>query len=77
MGEETQEKEKKGSGSGCPECSAPIDDLRASCPECGYEYDEKDYNDTEAGKEFVSGANIDDEGNEITDKGPGAEEGAE
>ena len=76
MAEETQEKEKS-SDNKCPECGEPIDDLRASCPECGYEYDEKDYSDKEAGNEFLAGANVDDEGNEITDEGPGVEEGAE
>jgi hypothetical protein len=61
----------------CPECGDPIEDLRATCPNCGYEYKDEDYADSDAGNEFLSGSNIDDEGNEITDKGPGVEEGAE
>jgi len=64
-------------GNSCPECGEPIDNLRASCKECGYEYKDGDYTDTEAGNEFLSGSNIDDSGEEITDEGPGAEEGAE
>ena len=61
----------------CPECGEPIDNLRASCPECGYEYSQDDYTDKDAGNEFLAGSNITDEGEEITDEGPGAEEGAE
>ena len=67
----------KSSDKECPECGEPIDNLRASCAECGYEYQEGDYDDKEAGNEYLSGSNIDDEGEEITDSGPGAEEGAE
>ena len=49
----------------CPECDEPIIDVRAACPNCGYEYKDEDYNDAEAGKEFVSGSAIDEEGNEM------------
>ena len=69
---DTQSSDKK-----CPECGEPIDNLRASCIECGYEYKKDDYDDTEAGNEFLVGSNVDDEGEEITDEGPGVEEGAE
>lgn len=61
----------------CPECGEPIDNLRATCGNCGYEYQESDYDDTEAGNEYLAGSNIDDSGEEITDRGPGVEEGAE
>ena len=81
------EKQEKGSKSdsskgggkenSCPECGEPIDNLRASCANCGYEYKDEDYDDTEVGNEFLAGSNIDEEGEEITDKGPGVEEGAE
>jgi len=57
----------------CPECGEPIEDLRATCPNCGYEYQEKDYDNTEAGNEFLVGSNIDEQGEEITDKGAGVE----
>ncbi len=69
--------ETKSDSKKCPECGEPIDNLRASCPECGYEYGKDDYDDKEAGNEYLAGSNIDDEGEEITDEGPGAEEGAE
>ena len=69
---ESQSSDKK-----CPECGEPIDNLRASCPGCGYEYKKDDYDDKEAGNEYLAGSNIDDDGKEITDEGPGAEEGAE
>jgi hypothetical protein len=69
--------ETKSSDKECPECGEPIDNLRATCANCGYEYQEGDYDDPEAGNEYLSGSNVDDEGEEITDEGPGAEEGAE
>ena len=72
-----EKSETKGKGNTCPECNEPIDDLRATCANCGYEYKDEDYDDPEQGNEVLSGSNIDDEGNEITDEGPGAEEGAE
>jgi ribosomal protein L32 len=69
--------ESKGAANKCPECGEPVEDLRATCANCGYEYKDEDYADPEAGNEFLAGSNIDDEGEEITDKGPGVEEGAE
>ncbi len=75
--EQTTEQGKQAGTNQCPECGHEIEDLRASCPNCGYEYKEGDYEDTDAGNEFLTGSNVDDEGNEITDKGPGVEEGAE
>lgn len=51
----------------CPECGEPVIEVRANCPNCGYEYKDSDYSDKEAGSEFVSGAAVDDEGNEIPD----------
>lgn len=51
----------------CPECDAPIIEVRANCPNCGYEYQDSDYSDKEAGSEFVAGSAVDDEGNEIPD----------
>ncbi len=54
----------------CPECGAPVDDVRATCMNCGYEYKEEDHEDTEAGAEFVTGSQIDDEGNELPDEEP-------
>jgi rubredoxin len=48
----------------CPECGAPVENLRATCPNCGYEYKKGDYDDPEAGDEFRTGSQIDDEGNE-------------
>lgn len=52
----------------CPECGAPVENLRATCPNCGYEYQEGDYDDKEAGNEFLAGSELDDEGNEIVDE---------
>ena len=52
----------------CPECGTPVDDVRASCINCGYEYSEDDHEDTEAGNEFMSGSQVDDEGNELPDE---------
>ncbi len=52
----------------CPECGAPIENLRKTCSSCGYEYKESDYDDMEAGSEFITGSEIDDEGNEIVDE---------
>ena len=92
MAEETKEKdteersepkaggeqdESKSDNKTCPECNEPIDNVRKTCANCGYEYKDSDYDDTDAGNEFMAGSNIDDEGNEITDEGPGVEEGAE
>jgi len=76
MGEQTKEKQAKESNT-CPECNEPIDDLRATCANCGYEYKDEDYADPEKGNEFLSGSNMTDDGEEITDEGPGAEEGSE
>lgn len=56
----------------CPECGAPVDDVRATCPGCGYEYQADDYTDPEAGKEFIAGSAIDDEGREIPDHESGS-----
>ena len=62
----------------CPECDEPIIDVRSACPNCGYEYKEDDYTDKEAGKEFVSGSAIDEEGNEMPeDESGGAGEESE
>jgi uncharacterized protein (DUF983 family) len=85
MAEQTKQQEgeahsggaKEGAANTCPECGEPVEDLRATCANCGYEYKDEDYADSEAGNEFLSGSNIDDEGEEITGKGPGVEEGAE
>ena len=57
----------------CPECGEPVDDVRATCINCGYEYKEEDHEDLEAGSEFVTGSQIDDEGNELPDEEPPAE----
>ena len=51
----------------CPECGAPVENLRKTCSACGYEYKSEDYDDTEAGSEFITGSEIDDQGNEIVD----------
>ena len=61
----------------CPECDAPIIEVRANCPNCGYEYQESDYSDKEAGSEFVSGSAVDDEGNEVPDDETGTGEGGD
>lgn len=66
--DDTLAKEKK-----CPECGEPVDDVRATCINCGYEYKEEDHEDTDAGAEFVTGSQIDDEGNELPDEEPDAE----
>ncbi len=55
----------------CPECGEPIQNLRATCPNCGYEYTDDDYTDTDEGSEFVAGAAIDDQGQEIVDSEAG------
>lgn len=52
----------------CPECGAPVENLRKTCPACGYEYKEGDYDDSDAGNEFLTGSEVDDEGNEIVDE---------
>ena len=59
----------------CPECGAPVENLRKTCPQCGYEYKKEDYSDREAGDEFVAGTEVDDEGNEIEheDDGDGSD----
>jgi len=61
----------------CPECGAPVENLRKTCPNCGYEYEKDDYSDREAGDEFVAGTGVDDEGSEIEveDDGTRKEEG--
>ena len=68
-----QTEDSKADGSTCPECDEPVDNLRKTCRNCGYEYKEEDYDDLEAGNELIAGTNMDDDGNEITDEGPGAE----
>lgn len=57
----------------CPKCGEPVDDVRATCINCGYVYKEEDHEDLEAGSEFVTGSQIDDEGNELPDEEPPAE----
>ena len=57
----------------CPECGEPVDDVRATCINCGYEYKEEDHEDLEAGSEFVTGSQIDEEGNELPDEEPPAQ----
>ncbi len=57
----------------CPQCGEPVDDVRATCINCGYEYKKEDHEDPEAGAEFVTGSQIDDEGNELPDEEPPAE----
>ncbi len=52
----------------CPECGAPIEDVRVSCPNCGYEYRESDYTDPEAGTDFRAGTAVDEEGKEAIDE---------
>ena len=52
----------------CPECGEPIENVRASCPKCGYEYQESDYDQPDAGKEFVTGSEVDDSGEEKIDE---------
>ena len=74
---EVDQDEFKSDDKTCPECDQPIDNLRKTCANCGYEYKDSDYDDEEAGNEFIAGSNMDDEGNEITEEGPGAEEGTE
>jgi len=63
----------------CPECGEPIINVRANCPNCGYEYKDSDYDDEDAGREFVAGSAVDEEGNEVPDDetGGGGEEGSE
>lgn len=63
--DDTLAKEKK-----CPECGAPVDDVRATCMDCGYEYKDEDHEDLNAGSDFVAGSQIDEEGNEMPDQEP-------
>lgn len=58
----------------CPECGAPVDDVRATCINCGYEYGEEDHEDPQAGNEFMSGSQVDDEGRELPDEEPPADD---
>lgn len=53
----------------CPECGAPVDNLRKSCANCGREYQDDDYDDREAGNELRAGVALDDEGNEVVEEG--------
>lgn len=75
-GSEGEEKENKrpddtlADNKKCPECGAPVDDVRATCIDCGYEYKDEDHEDAEAGQDFVSGSQVDDEGNELPDEAP-------
>lgn len=57
----------------CPECGTPVDDVRATCINCGYEYSDEDHENPEAGNEFLSGSQVDDEGNELPDEEPDEE----
>ena len=64
----------------CPECGAPVDDVRATCINCGYEYSDEDHEDAEAGNEFMAGTQVDDEGNEIPedpDEGEGSDDASQ
>lgn len=63
--DDTLAQEKK-----CPQCGERVDDVRATCISCGYEYKDEDHEDAEAGAEFVTGSQIDDEGNELPDEEP-------
>ncbi len=54
----------------CPECGAPVDDVRATCIDCVYEYKDEDHEDPDAGSDFVAGTQVDDEGNEIPEDPP-------
>ncbi len=54
----------------CPQCGAPVENVRKTCSKCGYEYKEGDYDDTEAGNELRAGTGLDDSGNEILDEEP-------
>lgn len=60
------EAEEKDTGE-CPDCGAPIDNVRVTCPNCGRQYEKDDYSDTEAGNEFRAGSALDDEGKEQPD----------
>ena len=48
----------------CPECGAPIENVRTSYPNCGDMYQDDDYTDEEAGTDFRAGTAIDEQGNE-------------
>ena len=69
--------EEYASDSECPECGEPIIDVRSNCPNCGYEYKEEDFGDKEAGKEFLAGTAVTDEGEEIPDHESGTGEDAD
>ena len=60
------EAEEKDTGE-CPDCGAPIDNVRVTCPNCGRQYEKDDYSDTEEGNEFRAGSALDDEGKEDPD----------
>lgn len=64
-------------GKTCPECGTPVDDVRATCINCGYEYSEDDHEDPEAGNEFLSGSQVDEQGDEVVDQEPEADEAGE
>jgi ribosomal protein S27AE len=51
----------------CPECGAPVDDVRVACPKCGYEYKAEDHDKDSVGAEFTAGTAVDDDGNEVPD----------
>jgi predicted amidophosphoribosyltransferase len=48
----------------CPECGAPVENVRMTCPKCGHEYKDEDYTDDEAGSEFRAGSALDESGEE-------------
>ncbi len=60
--EAAQEDETVSDQKNCPECGEPVHNLRATCPNCGHEYGDREYDDPDAGKEFVSGTGLDEEG---------------
>jgi len=49
----------------CQGCGEPIENVRATCPNCGRDYAAEDYDDDRAGKGFVAGTHVDDDGNEL------------
>jgi hypothetical protein len=48
----------------CPECGAPVEDVRMTCPKCGHEYKDEEYTDKEAGSEFLAGSALHESGEE-------------
>lgn len=63
---EALQEEFKSDTRSCPQCGAPVDNLRATCSNCGRAYEPGEYDQEGAGRDLVAGALVDEQGNEKT-----------